>query len=1135
MRDMQLKCWLAATALSLAGTAPVLAQTITGSINGNVTDQGGAVVANATVVATNTATGVQTRSTTNGTGDYNIRFLQIGPYTVTIDQVGFSKQTLGPFTLEVDQSAKVNVKLAVGSEATTVQVNSELQPILDSDNSTVGTTFTNNTIENLPLNGRNFSAVTQFVPGAVSTSPSAMAGGNAIERNLNQGGQVAVNGNRNQTNDYLLDGIEINETINNLIGYNPAPEAIGNLTVITSNADAEYGNVNGGEVIAVLQSGTNHLHGSAYGYLQNANLNANNWASNYAGTPRQPFTQSTFGGTLGGPILHNKLFFFIDYEGNRYHQGGTQAASVITAAMRNGDFSSLLTPTSSNPNGIHLYHYVPGQGRVAYANNQVPVVNPVARYLFAHPGLYPLPNRPANSGDPTGVLNNYSGSYHQSIRDDQGDVKIDYTLGTHDTIMGRYAQSNASDAQTQAPLLVTFPTSNSYPFKGVALNWVHTFSPSIVNEARAGFSRVRWNQGVPDDLTGAFGTNGNSLLGINAPQPYAGFANINFQVNGSFSATTASNGAAANAPTSIGTAGLVSNLVDTTYTYTDNFTIERGKQTYKMGVEILRYQQNNFYPGNDGAMGTFGYSGNFTSGPGSNGYGTADFMSDEAYSANVGAVTGRTGQRQYRDAAFVQDDWKVTPNFTANLGLRYEYDQPIYEVNNKEANLDLRTGAVYLAGQPGASTLGDSRALYQPVYTNFMPRIGFAWQPHERIVFRGGYGITNYLEGTGANLRLTFNPPFQASFEASALPASATSPGTPFSVGGGFSTAPGSLNASTGVYRAWDSNLRPAFIQEFTISNEIELNNQTSVSMAYVGQLGQHLIDARAGNQIRQGTTVAPYAALVGQGGAVVETQSDAVMKYNSAQVQVRHRQSNGLEYTVNYTWAHSLTNSSGFFGVQGVNGASPYWQDAYNGHADYGDSGFDVRQNLSAIGVYQLPIGRGQKFGGHVNRVVDEAVGGWKLTGDAIVYSGLPVTIFGPNNTGLNNRAERANQYRPLITRNRSLNNWFGTDPSAVPCQGLGADNGQCAYGAAGTGQFGTAQNNTERAPGFEQIDITAGKAFAITEAQHVEFRADFFNVGNIASYSNPDDTITDSTFGQITNVRGLPRTVQFSLHYSF
>jgi Carboxypeptidase regulatory-like domain/TonB dependent receptor len=1106
----------------IATSIALLAQTITGSINGNVTDQSGAVVANARVLVRNVATGVQTSGVTNAAGDYNLRFLQIGQYTVTVQAAGFADQTLGPVTLEVDQIVKVNVHLAVNGTTQQVTVNGDLQPILDTDNSRVATTFAASTIENIPLNGRNFSALTQFLPGSINTQPQQMSGVNAIERDTNQGGQVSVNGNRGQANNYRLDGIEINETINNTIGYNPAPEAIGNLTVITSNADAEFGNVNGGDVEAVLKSGTNQLHGGAYGYLQNDSLDANSWANNLARNPKQPYTQTIFGGTLGGPIKRDKLFFFVDYEGIRYHQGGMLAASVIPEAMRNGDFSALLT--GNKP--IQLYHFVPGQGQVPYVNNQVPIVNPAAKFLFAHPELYPLPNQDATP-DTFGVLNNYRGSYRNIIFNNQGDVKIDYTVGPRDTIMGRYSQSDAGDQQTQAPLLITFPTASQYPFKGVAVNWIHTFSPYIVNEARAGFSRVRWIQGLPVDLTGAFGTNGNSLVGINAPQPYPGFTAL------AFNAQTSGSSNAANVPTTIGTTGGASNLIDNTFTYGDNLTIERGRHTFKMGVEILRYQQNNFYPGNTGAMGTFGYSGNFTSNATSPGYSVADFVSDQALVAGVGQITGRTGQRQYRDAGFFQDDWKLTPSLTVNLGLRYEYDQPIYEVNNKQANVDLATGTVYVAGQAGADKVfGDGKALYNPTYTNFMPRIGFAWQPMPRVVFRGGYGITNYLEGTGAALRLNYNPPFQGSFSETAQTPTPTSAGTPITVESGL---PIGNNAPITSYNAWDKHLKPAFIQEFTFSNEIELTNQTSVSMTYLGQLGDHLANPRAANQLSAPGATAPFANLVGQTGSVVETQSEAIMKYNAFQLQVRHRQSNGLEYQVNYTWSHALTNNAGYFGVSDVNGASPYWQDANNGAADYGNAGFDSRHNLSATAVYQLPFGRGQKFGNGVNRWVDEGIGGWKLSGDAIVFSGLPVTINGPNNTNVFNRAERANQYRQLTVRNRSINNWFGTDPSATPCLGLGIDNGQCAYGAAGVGEFGSAANNTERAPGYEQIDLAASKTFTLTERQHLEFRTDFFNAFNIASYDNPDNSIQDNTFGKITNVRSLPRQIQMSLHYSF
>ncbi|WP_263383226.1 TonB-dependent receptor [Granulicella arctica] len=1079
------------------------AQTITGSVTGVVTDPTGAIIPGAKVTATNTGTNVTNIATTNSAGVYDIRFLQIGQYKITIESPGFKGLSTQPFTLEVNQVAKIDGSLTTGEASETVTVKDELQPLLDTDNSTISTTFTANTLSNLPLNGRNFSSVTMFLPGAVSTEPTSMSNTNAIERDTNQGGQVSINGNRNQTNNYLLDGIEINETINNVIGYNPSPDAIGNLTVITSNAGAEYGNVNGGDVIAVLKSGTNQFHGSAFAFLENYNLDANTWANKFAGNARQPFTQSIFGGTIGGPVLKNKLFFFADYQGTRYHKGGTQAASVIPTAFRQGNFSAI---------PVQLTHFVQGQGQVKYVNNQVPITNPVATYLFAHPELYPLPNKVATDGI---AQNNYLGTYRNIVRNDQGDIKVDYTLSPHDTVMARYSQGEASDSTPQTPIAITFPATSSYPFKGIALNYIHTFSPRIVNEARGGWSRVRWIQGIPQDTTGVFGLSGNSKVGINAAQPYPGFALQDFGSSQSISGQSSANQTYL---TDIGTFGGGSSLIDNIFNYADNLSLQLNKHTVKVGVEVLRYQQNNFYPGNDGVMGRLQYAGGFT------GSTISDFVTNNVYYAGIAGNVGRSGQRQYRDAAFVQDDWKATPTLTVNIGLRYEYDQPIYEVNNKQANVDLVTGTYSLAGTAAAeASFGDARALYHPTYTNFMPRIGFSYQPKQRLVVRGGYGITNYLEGSGANLRLNFNPPFQPAYAFQAVNASQTSGGTPLTVQNAIPTnVSGSL--ASNFLRAWDKKLKPAFIQEYTLSTEYQVDNKTTVVIGYVGQTGQHLIDARAGNQLTAPGAVAPYFNLVGQNGNIVVTETEAMMNYNAAQLQLRHRLSEGLEFSVNYTFSKAMTNNPGFFGTASVNGASAYWQNGYNGHADYGPSGFDTRHNMSALAVYELPFGRGKQFGSNINHLVDEAIGGWKITGTAIAYSGLPVTISGPDTTTVNNKTARANHNGHLKIVNRTLGNWFGTDPSVAT-----------AYTPTVGEEFGNAAVGTERAPGFEQIDMTAGKAFTIYHENKLEFRADAFNVFNIASYKNQDSNIADSNFGQISDVRSIQRQIQFSLHYAF
>ncbi len=380
--------------MTLVSASAALSQTVTGSISGTVIDPSGAVIPHANVVAVNTATGVHTPVVTNDAGVYSIRFLPIGLYQLEVTSQGFSTFTVPQFSLEIDQTAKIDAHLRVGA-TNTVQVQSGVAPILDTTDGTLGLSLTANQIATIPLNGRNFSSVTLFQPGAVNTDPTGLTGANAIERDTYNSGVVTINGNRAQANNYTLDGIDINEGQNNLIGYNPAPDAIAELKVISANAPATYGNVSGGDVVSVFRSGTNQFHGSAYAFLENQKLNANSWSNNHQNPiiAINPFTQTQFGGTFGGPILKNRLFFFVDYEGVREHSGGVGSASVLTQGMRGGDFSVL----ESIAKPIQLYdsenNFAP------YVNDRnVPVKNPVASYLIAHPALYPLPNAAPSDG-----------------------------------------------------------------------------------------------------------------------------------------------------------------------------------------------------------------------------------------------------------------------------------------------------------------------------------------------------------------------------------------------------------------------------------------------------------------------------------------------------------------------------------------------------------------------------------------------------------------------------------------------------------------------------------------------------------------------------------------------------------------
>ena len=1147
-------------AIALCLGTVALAQTITGSVTGTVTDPSGAVIKGAKVTVTNVDTGISVSDITNAVGIYNLRFLQIGKYQVLTEAKGFTKTSFGPFQLEIDQTAKVDMKLSVGGDSTKVDVASNSLPLLDTEDSTIATTLTANTIENMPMNGRNWSTLTLFTPGSIATNPSSFGGsgnGNAIERNQFGGGngQANVNGNRAEGNNYELDGIEINETLNNLVGYNPNPDAIGQLQVISANASAEYGNVNGGDVLAVTKSGTNAYHGSAGIFLEDYLLDANTWANKdvptgTAFTPRNPYTQTQFSGTFGGPILKDKLFFFVDYFGTRYHKGGLTTASVLTQKMRNGDFSELLDPTimcsagggvcaANGGSGALIQLYDPTNNYAPYANNQIPVSNTVFAYLAAHPQYYPLPNLPAGSNSP--VLNNYRGNTQSIIYNNQGDIKVDYTPTAKDRFSARWLQGQAGDF-TVNPIALTFPGSNLYPDKGLALDYTRTISSAVVNNLRAGYTRVRWIQGDPTDSTGQFGSNGDKVVGIPAAQAFPGFASQTIQNVSNF--------------TNVGSAAGGTNFIDNTFQYTDTLSWQRGHHLLNFGVSAVRYQQNNFYPGNDGANGQFDFNGVYTSDPsisGASGYALADWALDRSSFSGIGAVTGRTGQRQWRSAYYVQDDWKVRTNLTLNLGLRYEYFQPIYEVNNKQANVNYATQLYEYAGSvptgaPAGSTVCPTRACVNSTYNNWMPRLGFSYQPLDKLVLRGGFGITKALEGTGANLRLTYNAPFETSFEATGTSPSSSSTGTFLQEKNGF-TAPNGQSNPGGFPRTEPANIKPQVTNEYSLTLEYQFNNYSSLTVGYVGELSEHLIQAAEGNQLRASclingvavdptksantascanTDPAPFLSLVGENGFVFETVTEGAADYNALQAQYRQRAFKGLEFTVNYAYAHAFTNSVGFFGVAGVNGQSPYAQDAYNNHAEWGPAGSDVRHSLNATAVYELPFGRGKEFGSNVNRITDEAIGGWKLSMTALDYSGLPVTISANNVSYVNNNccASRPNQISDVRVSNHTLNNWFG---------GIGTS-GTGKYAAPAAGTFGNAHVGTERAPGFQQYDFSLFKDFAVWREQKLNFRVDAFNALNMTSLGNPSNNFSSpSNFGQITSVKSVPRQLQISAKYEF
>ena len=1144
MRTSVLGMWAGSLLVTGMCAAPAVAQTVTGAVTGNVTDPSGAVIPGAKVVAHNLDTAVDSTAVTDAAGLYRIAFLPIGRYQVTVEAAGFGQQTLPPFQLEALQTPTFNLKLKPGGGAETVTV-SDAAPILDTADATLSGTFTANTIQNFPLNGLDFSALTLYVPGSVSTVGTS--GTTTIERSNSYTDSVNLNGNRAQANNYTLDGIDLNETFNNVIAYSPAPESLQEVKVLTANSPADYGNVNGGGVVSVLKSGTNHFHGSAYGYLQDYRLNANSWENKHGSSivPTNSFSQNQFGGTFGGPIKRNKLFFFVDYLGSRFHQGGISKASVLTQAMRNGDFSALL-----NISNIQLYD--PLNGFAPYVGNKgVPILNPVAKFLIANPSLYPLPNTTPDDGI---VSNDLQGAQRIFRANNQGDVKIEFDPRNADKITGFFSDSTAYDGSSSV-LPITFPSGSVYPSKVGGVNWVHIFSPTVVNSARVGFTRVVWQKGLPIDGTGRFGTSGDAVVGITFPgQAYQGFTSQNFSGGGS--------------PSSVGNdAANNGSLTDNTFSYIDDITLQRGKNTYRMGVEALRYQTDYLTSNNSGYLGDLGYTGAFTSNPSASnggGYSGADFVLDRISTAQATLGSASVGNRQWRAAGYINDDYKASSNLTLNIGVRYEYDQPWIEANNKTGNVNIATGQVIYAdhlpaGAPVGSGVCSNRACYDSNFRQIMPRVGFAYQANSRLVVRGGYGATSFYEGNSSNQRLTSVTPFIQAVDAmvnAPVPGKVTTPRTAEQ---GFMG--GSLT-NDGTFNVYPQNIQPAYVQEFNLTTEYALNRNLSLQVGYLGEQGQHIEDygnlnqflvngdptsARYYNNQYLGVNAIDPSISIGSNPLLI-TESRAASNFQALEAVLRQHVTHGLEFTLNYTYGKALTNSTGNYPVN-TSGATGEGQGAfqnyYDSAADWGPAPYDVRHNFSGTGVYALPVGRGQSFLSGANRFVDELVGGWKASVAAVAYSGFAETITGPGNNSNSFGNSRPNQYRPLKIVNRSIDHWYGTDPSATPCRTQGVDNGLCAFGAPAPNTFGDARNGNTRGPGYLNVDMSAFKDFHTVREQTVGFRFDAFNAFNIVSYGNPDTGIDDGNFGNISNqgsanganqaVRSTERRLQFSANYRF
>jgi hypothetical protein len=1083
----------------LAMACALSAQTTTGAITGTVTDPSGAAIPNVKVTVTNTATNVTNARQSNDAGVYNFPFLPIGDYTVAAEAQGFKKSVIGPFRLEVNQIARVDPKLEVGALTESVEIR-DVAPVLQTETTQTGSVLSSTKLTEIPLNGRNFANLALMVPGSISTNPQNMS---TSSRTTDQGGRPYVNGNREQTNNFLLDGIDINDSIDNRIVYQPNVDALEEVKVLTGNAPAEFGNAAGAVVNAQIKSGTNQVHGNAFEFLRNEKLDANDFFNNRSNAPKRAFRRNIFGGTLGGPIVRNKAFFFMDYEGTRQRDSGSSLATVPLAAYRTGDLSRF-SQTIRDP--------LTGQPFAGKLIPQSRIVNPVAKALFADPKLYPLPNQ-AGVGA-LGITNDFQGVSANALQNDQADAKVDLRLSDKDYLSSRWSISRYFLGGKATALPTQLATARNGPTTAAVSTWTRTLSPTMVNEFRLGYSRDVIGD-LYIDPTGLLGADGNSKLGIPGGQPIAGASAI--QIGDGI--------------TNVGSAATIGETVENKYQIGNNLTIARGRHLLKVGGQVIRFQQNRYYAGNNGALGFFDYSAAKYSGSG-----FADFLLNQLSEKGRGSVAGKWGHRHSRAGIFFQDDWKVRKNLTVNLGLRWEYTQPVYEVADRESNFSLATGKQLFAGKDG-----NSRALFNAYYKQFMPRLGMAWQPNlakNKMVVRAGYAIISFLEGTGANLRLPLNPPIF--FESDTI----YDLNKPGDIRLGFTDVL-PLSTPSGNVRAWDPNLRPQFTQQWNLTVEQQFSPTFSFSVGYVGQKATHLIVPREGNQPLPGTgpvstwaplqTRRPLYAVLPLVTTIATTDSPSTMDFHSLQATSRKRMGHGLEFVGSYTFGKTLTDNRGFYGGGTfITGEGAYWQDAYNRKSERGRAFFDARHNFSLGGTWDVPVGKDRAFGKNIHRAADLILGGWNTSFLMAAHSGFPVTVIGLDSTNQAVRGNvRPNYYRALTYQNQSIDNWFGTGNTFCAA---GVDDGKCAYGNAAAGQFGNASIATEHAPSYFGFDMSIGKRFKLAEKRSIDFRTEMFNIFNHPSFGPPGRSLTTpSTFGLITSQTTLPRQIQFGLKLYF
>jgi hypothetical protein len=1073
--------------------AAALAQQETATISGTITDATGASVPNAVVIVTNVQTGISVRTEATEAGTYVVPSLRPGDYSIAVERKGFQKTVRTGVTLQVAQVARIDVTLQTGALTESVEVVAAT-PLLDTLTSSRGSVIDQKKIVELPLNGRDYNQLALLSPGVLPGTPRLAS--------VNFKGVLNVNGNRTFNNVFLLDGVDNISYSNSFRGENvqlvqPSIEALQEFKIQTNAYSAEFGRSSGAVVNATIKSGTNTVRGSVYEFVRNDSLDANNFFSNALGAPKPKRERNQFGGAAGGPLVKNRTFWFGDYEGLRDLEGVPRVRQVPTAAEKAGLFSAaVFDPFTA--------------GRPEFSRNaQGQWVIPRERWDpvgAAIVGLIPDPNV-ANSTI-------FASTPVTDTRTDQFDVRVDHQISPNMTLFGRYSFVDTLTFRP-APLEGLAEGSfndafgsNDMRSQGLAIGLTWTVSPTLVGDIRFGYSAGDYYTTPPN-----YGVDGPAQIGLkNVPSDPAitgGVPKVNIQ---GFDAV----GRHTSTPQF---------QTPRSWNPRATFSLNRGEHFIKFGGEFLHVQTRI----NDlnATIGRMNFENRFTN------RAVGDLLLGLPSQL---ALTSYTVMDQGQDMQFyfVQDDYRVSPKLTANVGVRYEYATPPRERDNQFANFDPATGTMIFA------TDGDvfDRALIHPDRNNFAPRVGFAYTPMSRWVVRGGYGVFyTHTVRQGREGLLGFNPPYLVDnlLQTGVTGAAAIASAAPFRLVNGYPSGlldPTTL-APTISRRAQDANQRTPYIQQYNIGVQYELRSDIVLDVAYVGNKGTKLNGFRNLNQRAvitnpdgsQAAGARPYPAF----GDIQWMENRVSSTYSSFQLRLEKRFTNGLTGNVSYTLGEALSGAPDHISTSGGGagidtGVFREPQDGNNLRAEYGPTEFDIRHRFVASYIWELPFGRGRHWGNSWNRAMDLALGGWQVTGIHVLQSGLALTatLGGANvvNLGGERRARPNLVGEPELSESqRTLARWFNTDAFAafaVPQ----------AFGNAGVGIM--------RGPGLANFDFTFAKNFQVTDRRYFQFRTEIFNAFNHPNFGPPNIARDSSGFGQILSAAPA-RIIQFGLKFYF